>query len=143
MSESCFVWAAPSLLISPLLYNIALGSWDSNPARVNASEKFQYLVCILKIFILLKNERNSILRNSGYTWLLRWNWVRFTCQSKLDIFCLYLCIEMICQRFSFIFVFLYRVFFTSKKYALKISYNRNPVKPFNWCDTKCVTRNII
>jgi hypothetical protein len=73
MSKSCFVLAAPSLLISPLLYNIALGSWDSNPARVNASKKFQYLVCILKIFVPLKNEHNSILRNRVYTGLLRWN----------------------------------------------------------------------
>jgi hypothetical protein len=39
-SPGCFVWAVPLLLIRPLLYNIALGSWDLNPACVEASKFF-------------------------------------------------------------------------------------------------------
>jgi hypothetical protein len=43
-SEYCFVWAAPSLLLAP--YLLYLGpfqlsvSWESNPACVKASRKF-------------------------------------------------------------------------------------------------------
>jgi hypothetical protein len=42
-SEGCFVWAAPSLLLAQTYFIIALNmwfvSWESNLARVKASER--------------------------------------------------------------------------------------------------------
>jgi hypothetical protein len=42
-SEGCFVWAAPSLLLAPTYFIIALNmwfvSWESTPARVKASKR--------------------------------------------------------------------------------------------------------
>jgi hypothetical protein len=42
-SEGCFVWAAPSLVLAPTNFIIALNmwfvSWESTPARVKASKR--------------------------------------------------------------------------------------------------------
>jgi hypothetical protein len=78
MSEGCLVWAAPSLLRARTYLIIALNmwgvSWESNPARVKASgrgakcyPRGEYPDQILKIFILYKNDGNSIQWSNGYT----------------------------------------------------------------------------
>jgi hypothetical protein len=80
MSEGCLVWAAPSLLRARTYLMIALNmwgvSWESNRACVEASgrgakcyPRGEYPGQILKIFILNKNDGNSIQWTSGYTGL--------------------------------------------------------------------------
>jgi hypothetical protein len=48
-------------------------SWESNPARVKASVKTNYLVYKLKIFVLHNNKGNLIQWTSGYTGLVQGN----------------------------------------------------------------------
>jgi hypothetical protein len=44
MSESCFAWAEPPLKTGAIIKNqkqtVSKGIWDSNPARVKASKKY-------------------------------------------------------------------------------------------------------
>jgi hypothetical protein len=148
MSESCFVWAAPSLVLAWTYFSIALFSWVSVGDRLRLVLKLAKEVqsCTraeiikywnLKYLCHCKKYWYSIQWSSGNTGPVRWNsqWIEsLSDRSILLKSAFIISLEYAEGRHvSFVKIFFYRVFFTSKftrkiyRVSRKISYNRNPV----------------
>jgi hypothetical protein len=146
ISEGCFVCDAPPLLISPLLYNIALNSLKIRGYRENRCKVYScaqrggYLVSVLKKLRADMIECNSIPWNSGNTRLLWWNTPGFESLSgKSSIYFFYI-FTILWQSIDFHLFFLrsqkYRVFLLVKN-SYKNPYNWSPVDEYGGCLYVC------